>query len=135
MRLLERLYPRTFLIASLETASRAAALEHDAHIGRIGTYHLFRLPTGTESMLHELRTGETGRALLRQLASMERPEQRLARLDELAGQPESTERRGPVRCGSVDELPSGRALPRMCAAYAHAFRNGTPVYPYVDHEA
>ncbi len=134
-RLLERLYPRTFLVASLDTASRAAALEHDNHLGRIGTYHLFRLPAGTESALHELLAGETGMALLRQLASLEHPEQRLARLDEVAGQSEVTSARGPLRCGSVDDLPSGRVLQRMCAAYAHAFRDGTPVYPYVDREA
>jgi predicted NBD/HSP70 family sugar kinase len=52
-RMLERLFPRTVQSARLETSRRAAAIEHDAHIGRIGTFHLFRLPTGDEAVIRE----------------------------------------------------------------------------------
>ena len=138
LRMLERIYPRTFLAASLETASRAAGSEHDAHIRRMGTYHLFRLPIGSETALHELAASEQGIGWLRQIASLEGREAhlaQLAQLDALADMRELMAGRGPVRCGTVNELPSGYAVRRMCAAYARGFRDGTPVYPYLEAEA
>lgn len=131
LRLLERLYPRTFPVASLETASRAAASEHDAHIGATGVYQLFRLPIGDETALHEYVMSAAGRDQIQALAALPNQEQ-LAQLLELARAERSTGARGPIAVGSIAELRSGSgALRRMCAAYAAGFAEQQPVYPYL----
>ena len=132
-RWLERLFPRTAVGAALEIAGRAARLEHDARIGRIGAYHLFRLPPALEVRLREgLRDGSLA---LGSAAMLKTDDERLAGLSELAGAEAAVPAAGPIGCGSVDTLARGRALQRVCAAYVGAFRAGTPAYPYLEASA
>jgi len=49
LRFLERLYPRTPVRAAVHAAGRAACEIHDRAVGRVGVYHLFRLPEALES--------------------------------------------------------------------------------------
>lgn len=132
MRMLERLFPRTSITAVLETASRAASLEHDARIGRIGTYHLFRLPVAEEVAVRDFLCTVAGRRSLEHLVRLENADARLEALAELAGDEPAPGSRGPVQCGSVAALFRGRAFCRLCAAYTGGFRAGTPVYPYLE---
>jgi hypothetical protein len=132
-RWLERLFPRTALGAALEVAGRAARLEHDARIGRTGAYHLFRLPPAVEADLQErMRNGSLD---LTSWAALRTREERLRALGELAGAEPIVPVAGPVNCGSVDGLSRGRALQRLCAAYAGAFAAGAPAYPYLEASA
>jgi hypothetical protein len=133
-RMLERLYPRTALAASLETAGRAVAIEHDERISRIGTHHLFRLPAADEIAVHEHLQRPEGVEALRSLAALDGAEHLLGALAALAGEATAHGAQGPVRCGTVDEVRSRRTLQRMCAAYLAGFRGGRPVYPYLDNE-
>jgi hypothetical protein len=131
MRIMARLFPRTYIAASLETAGRAAAIEHDARIGRIGAYHLFRLPTAEEMVILEwLRRPEAG-VLLSALAEISSREERLSRLGEVAGEDTAAATQGPVQCGVVTDLQRGVALQRICGAYRAGFTAGKPVYPYL----
>jgi hypothetical protein len=131
-RMLERLYPRTFLTASLETVSRAASIEHDLHIGRLGAYHLFRLPIAYEAAIHDQLQLPTTKNLLQTTAALDGVEYILGALSNLVGNENLSMARGPIRCGTTEELRSNRPLQRMCAAYLSAFRGDWTVYPYLE---
>src|SRR5258708_78931 len=131
-RMLERLYPRTFLAASLETASRAACIEHDLRLGRLGTYHLFRLPTAYEMAIHDQLQLPTMRNLLQTTATLYKVEQILGALSNLVGNENLSMARGPIRCGTTEELRNNRPFQRMCSAYLSAFQGNWTVYPYLE---
>lgn len=128
-RFLERLFPRTYRIAAIETAGRAAAIVHDERIGRIGSYHLFRLPLADEVLLHEaLRQPESGERLADLAPILDRGAL-LGRLADLAEPSPPTDASGPVYCGTTAEIHR-RGLARACAAYLAGFETDRPVYPY-----
>jgi hypothetical protein len=127
--MLERLFPRTAVTASLQTARRAAQLEHDRRIGKSGVFHLFRLPSGNETALLDLLAVAEMDARLRELAEASR-DNKLQVLAAMAGSQSLLPGEGPVLCGVADDLQSGEAL-RMCAVYYGGFRANQAVYPYV----
>src|SRR5438067_5252934 len=51
IRFLSETFPRTARVAALRSTTEAARLSHDAAIGKLGTFHLFRLPTELEDRL------------------------------------------------------------------------------------
>ena len=55
MSYLERLYPRSFFQAAVHAAGEAAAEVHDRAVGRVGAYHLFRLPEWLEAEIHAVQ--------------------------------------------------------------------------------
>jgi hypothetical protein len=133
--MLERLFPRTVVSASLETAGRAARIQHDARIGRTGAYHLFRLPVPEEAALRAaLQDAETVSALAQQ-ADVGDDAARLAALAALAGQEAPLGTQGPVRCGSIGAVRRTRTLRQLCATYVAGFRDATPVFPYLTEDA
>src|SRR5260370_41584991 len=56
-RFLETTFPRTALNAALHSTSEAARIVHDSRIGRVGVFHLFRLPIDKEDKV-EAHTSE-----------------------------------------------------------------------------
>src|SRR5580704_861343 len=50
LRTITRIFPRTGVQSGIDSASKAARLEHNSRIGN-GRYHLFRLPSAVESNL------------------------------------------------------------------------------------
>ncbi|HVC35066.1 MAG TPA: BrxE family protein [Chloroflexota bacterium] len=135
LRMLGRLFPRTAVAAALETASRAASLEHDARIGRVGAYHLFRLPAADEAAVRDFLRSDEGRHCLEDVARLDGTDSRLAALTQLAGGEAAPGTHGPVHCGTLATLQRGRALPRLCATYAAGLRAASPVFPYLGEEA
>jgi hypothetical protein len=133
-RLAERLYPRTYLAACLDTSGRAAAIEHDNHIGHVTAYHLFRLPADDERALHEAFLAAQGTELLRSLAAIEGVDRQITALADLAAGVSAPGTRGAVRCGSSADLHRDVTIQRMCAAYARGYRAGVPTFPYLDYE-
>jgi hypothetical protein len=131
-RFLARLFPRTHLRASLETATRAARLEHDGRIGRIGVYHLFRLPSPVEAMIDEHLQQATLLEQLHEIARVDSQDARLAALGVLADAAAAAGATGPVSCGAVRDLDRSDLLGRICATYLAGFRSGRPVYPYAE---
>jgi hypothetical protein len=112
-------------------ASRAASIEHDNKIGRIGAYHLFRLPIAEEAAVHDLLRSPQADAVLQSLADLSTREQRLDALSALAGAESVVDAQGPLYCGSPAGLRRNKVLQHLCAAYVDALRHGTPVYPYL----
>jgi hypothetical protein len=54
LRFLERLYPRTSFRAAVHAAGKAACDVHDKAVGRVGVYHLFRLPEALETEMNRI---------------------------------------------------------------------------------
>lgn len=130
-RMLGRLFPRTVLAATLETASRATGIVHDARIGRVGAYHLFRLPTREEMELRELLRQPSATRAIHELAALSGAEARLAALGDLAGTEVPLGSQGPVLCGAAHAVRRSRTWQLVCGAYVAGFCAGTPVYPYL----
>src|SRR5438132_10293692 len=57
LRFVQRLFPRAYLAAALESVTVAARRDHDANIGR-RSFHLFRLPAHMERQLADLMRTE-----------------------------------------------------------------------------
>src|SRR5919106_215217 len=51
LRFLETVFPRTARVAALRSTTEAACIVHDKALGRVGNYHLFRLPPALEDRL------------------------------------------------------------------------------------
>src|SRR5947209_6903906 len=98
------MFPRTVLGASLETVSRAAAIAHDQQIGRMGAYHLFRLPVAEEMALVELSRAGGSDALLQSLADLHDRPARLAALAMLASGEPAVDAYGPMHVGTTAGL-------------------------------
>jgi hypothetical protein len=54
LRFLQTIFPRTAVEAALRSTSQAARALHDSRIGRVGVFHLFRLPVEKELMVEPL---------------------------------------------------------------------------------
>ncbi len=130
-RMLARLFPRTVLSASLETVSRAAAIVHDQQIGRLGAYHLFRLPTAEEIALAELLRSPAGEPLIQSVADLGDRQARLDALASLASGDLVADAYGPMHVGSASGLRRGKTLQRLCAAYLGAFTSGRTAFPFL----
>lgn len=131
IRFLERLYPRTALVASLETAGRAACLVHDASLARVGHYHLFRLSLSDEAAIREWLRQPPATDAIGRLAGLSFDD-RLRELAALAGGESMAGVQGPVSCGPAEALRRKSTLQRIAAAYAAGLRDGRPVYPYLE---
>jgi len=125
-RFLQEPFPRTALEAALRSTSQAARSLHDSRIGRIGVFHLFRLPVDKEDILEasvpQLRTLDPTKLI----ASKE------AALAELAvmAKAKSTPATGPVRVGAASAVFTPSALADMAAHYHAAFAGGSHCFPY-----
>lgn len=129
--MLARVFPRTVLGASLESVSRAAAIMHDQQLGRLGAYHLFRLPIAEEVALAELLRSPECEALLQSVADLPDRQARLAALATLAAGDLVADAYGPMHIGTTAGLRRGKTLQRLCAAYLGAFTAERTTYPYL----
>src|SRR5688500_19324483 len=68
---LETTFPRTAFEAALRSASEAARLVHDAQIGRVGAFHLFRLTVEAEDAIEAQIGKQLDPAWLASLADVE----------------------------------------------------------------
>jgi len=130
-RMLARMFPRTVLGASLETVSRAAAIVHDQQIGRLGAYHLFRLPVAEELAMAELLRTPSSEALLQAVADLTDRQARLAALAALTAGDAVTDAYGPMHVGTVVGLRRAKTLQRLCAAYRGAFTAERTAFPFL----
>ena len=129
--MLARMFPRTVLSAGVETVTRAAAIVHDGQIGRLGAYHLFRLPTAEELALAAwLRVPESD-ALLQELSDLADRQARLDARSALAAGERLPDAYGPMHLGSPAGLRRGKLVGRICAAYLDAFDSGRTAFPFL----
>ena len=120
IKFLARTFPRTAATAALNSTSEAAQKNHDGAIGRIGSFHLFRLPTSIEDHL-TLNEKDLGPVPTKQSAMEEL--ETLA--DALIVAPA-----GPVQVGVEKKILSETSIREMAAHYYSAFQQGIQCYPY-----
>jgi len=131
LRFLERLYPRTSFPAAVHAAGKAACDVHDRAVGRIGVYHLFRLPESLESEISRIPPDFDEEFVSRfreGLGSSEKLMNLLAALCKGATGLDTDS--GARRIGTDKDLVTLAGVKRTAAAYHHAFDQGRPAFPY-----
>ena len=131
LRFLERLYPRTFFHAAVHAAGRAACDVHDRAVGRVGAYHLFRLPESLESEITHIPPDFDGEFTSRFRAGLGSSDKLMELLAPLSGGPvERDASPGARRIGVDTDLTTTTGLKRLATAYQQAFAQGKPAFPY-----
>ena len=131
LRFLERLYPRSSFRAVVHAAGKAACEIHDRAVGRVGVYHLFRLPESLEVDVYESRpsTDEDFIGSLRSCLGQQ--DKLLEMLTPLCdGEELKNDAAGPRRIGTDSDATTVEALGRAAAVYHRAFKLGKPTFPY-----
>lgn len=126
LRFLETTFPRTARLAGLRSTTEAACSVHDKAIGRVGNYHLFRLPPAMEDHLeHVCEQMDWGEAI----SVINSPEKAMEALKTLADcfvkAPE-----GPVQVGVARKIFTSTSIKEVAAHYLSAFQDGIRCYPY-----
>jgi predicted Zn finger-like uncharacterized protein len=131
---LERICPRTVFPAAARACSVAAASVHDRSVGRVGVYHLFRLPELLEIDLAALLTEEVGTRLEAELKPLLGNVQGLISLLRETCKDHEEQVSGPIRIGSASQLFRSEVYRRMASIYWGAFGKGTKAFPYLEAE-
>lgn len=125
-RFLETVFPRTAFEAGLRCATEAARLVHDAQIGRVGAYHLFRFPVEIEDAIEGQIAQQLDPAWLAFVADRDAADHEL---QAMSASP-VTAPEGPVQVGTEKKVLSPDSLSDMAAHYRAAFAQGIRCYPY-----
>jgi hypothetical protein len=125
-RFLEITFPRTALQAALRSTTQAARLIHDSRIGRVGMFHLFRLPVEKEDRVQ---------AHMAEVSTLDVPALTASRevaLDQLAGMSDKrvSAPTGPVQVGVEKNILTPAAISEMAAHYYSGFSDGFQCFPY-----
>lgn len=126
LRYLEMTFPRTARLAAFRSTTEAACSVHDKALGRVGNFHLFRLPPSIEDQLEH-----TSESIdwTEQYALIESPEAALSFLKETADAlihaPD-----GPVQIGVERRILTATSVRELAAHYHSAFVDGKNCYPY-----
>ena len=124
---LSYVFPRTSLLAATNHAAAVARLEHDEKVRARGVYHLFRLPTYWEGLIHRASTEGFSAAELAAAGSIETAATLFSYLPELPLP--SPPPQGPVDLGEI-HLTSPRHLANLAGHYFSALRAKQYVIPY-----
>lgn len=126
IRFLEATFPRTARKAALRSTNEAAARVHDQALGRIGTYHLFRLPPQSdvllEGVIESFDWEQAAPAIGNRDAAM-------AALQRMAGNLIKAPQ-GPVQIGMEDRILTPSSVAELAAHYHSAFEQGIQSFPY-----
>ena len=125
-RFLENPFPRTAVHAALRSAADAARRAHDAAIGRVGTFHLFRLPVDREEALEIKLTRISGATMAALVSSKE---ESMIELGKLANG-KVTATVGPTQVGLEKQIGTPSSISILAAHYLAAFNAGLRSYPY-----
>lgn len=126
LRFLETTFPRTARAAGLRSTTEAACTVHDKALGRVGNYHLFRLPPALEDRLeHDFERIEWDEAF-KHVVSRDDAMSTLKQLaDAVVNAPA-----GPVQVGVEQRILTTTAIRELAAHYYSAFQDGIRCYPY-----
>ena len=131
LRFLERLYPRTPIHAAVHGAGRAACEAHDKAVGRVGVYHLFRLPEVLETEIHASPSLGDEEFSSRFRSCLCRREDLLEILSKLcSGQSLKSTAAGPKRIGTESDAARIEALGVAASVYYDAFKQEKSAFPY-----
>lgn len=130
---LERIYPRSYFQAALNSAGKAARDAHDRSTGKIGVYHLFRLPVTLETDIHShiLSSVDILSADIKKLFTESgTPVERLKLLAGSVGQVEEATG-GAQQIGDGADWRKISTYKKAASIYHNAFLNGKQAYPYL----
>jgi hypothetical protein len=130
LRFLERLYPRTSLQAAVHAAGKAASDAHDRAVGRVGVYHLFRLPESLELEIHRMPPDSDHNFYSALRTALGRPDKLIELLAPLCGDAEGDTAPGAKRIGTGKDLMTMAGFKKAAAVYHHAFAHKKPCFPY-----
>ena len=120
LRFLLNSFPRSAESAAFNATCEGARRLHDHELGRIGCYHLFRLPVGVEDMLGHtpggVIAGMTKESAMGDLAAI--ADARIAAPD------------GPVQIGVEKKILTETSVQELAAHYHSAFARRIRCYPY-----
>ena len=126
LRFLETTFPRTAREAALRSTTEAACIVHDKALGRVGTYHLFRLPPAPEDQLEHSYKAidwvEAGKRIESREAAMDLLRQVAGTLIKAPA--------GPVQIGVEPRILTPNAVSELAAHYHSAFQEGVRCFPY-----
>jgi hypothetical protein len=130
LRFLERLYPRTYFQAAVHAAGRAASDAHDRAVGRIGVYHLFRLPESLETEMNRMPPDSDEGFFSGLRAALGHPDKLMELLTPLCGEAGTDAAPGAKRIGVDKDLMTAAGFEKTAAVYRHGFAQGKPGFPY-----
>ena len=127
LRYMERIFPRRFAAAALESATVAACREHDANVGA-RSYHLFRFCPHLEDRLAKaVAEGALDSDILPETAPG-----LLALITQLGSDTDLPSGTGPKSLGSVDDILKPSTLAKIAGLYARAAQDKSRIYPYLE---
>lgn len=131
LRFLERLYPRTFFRAAVHSAGKAACEVHDQAVGRVGVYHLFRLPEVLEADIHTIPQAQDDSFFRQFRVVLDQKDHLMEMLNNLSGAENKKKfTPGPQRIGMDTDLMTRKAFYETASVYMDAFGKGKQSFPY-----
>lgn len=131
LRFLERLYPRNSFQSSVHAAGEAACDVHDRAVGRVGVYHLFRLPESLETEILRIPPGFDEEFVSQFRAGLGHPDMLMEMLVSMCGgTSRSDDAAGARRIGDEGDLMTAAGFKKAGAVYQNAFAKGKPAFPY-----
>lgn len=126
IRFLETTFPRTACAAALRSTTEAACIVHDQALGRVGNFHLFRLPPALEDQLERALEKIDWMAARKQVESHSTAMDVLKRIaDAVIKAPI-----GPVQVGTTNRILTPTSIEELAAHYHSAFQDGIRCFPY-----
>jgi len=126
IRFLETTFPRTAWAAALRSTTEAACIVHDQALGRIGSFHLFRLPPALEDQLEHAIDRIDWTSYQKQIESRDAALNILQQTADVVVKAPT----GPVQVGTANKISTNTAIREFAAHYCSAFQDGIRCYPY-----
>ncbi|MCB5285401.1 MAG: BrxE family protein [Candidatus Cloacimonetes bacterium] len=127
---LKRLYPRTTFHAAIHAAGKAAGDAHDSAVGRVGVYHLFRLPEALETELHRMPPDPAEDFFPTLRTAMGQPEELLKLLASMYDGKKTDASPGARKIGTDKDIMTTAGVRKTAAVYHTAFTRNEPCFPY-----
>ena len=130
LRFLERIYPRTSFQAAVHAAGKAASDAHDRAVGRIGVYHLFRLPESLETELHRMPPDPADDFHPTLRNALGQPEELMKLLAPMCRGERADAAPGAKKIGTHRDIMTAAGIRKTAAVYHTAFGRNEPGFPY-----
>lgn len=130
-RFLERIYPRSYFWAAINTAGKAACDVHDLSVGRVGVYHLFRFPAGLEIDVHNCFYDLNKKITDEIIGLCDNEDWLIGKLKDLCnGQTTKNFIPGAIKIGNEHDCYKTEILKITASLYLSAFESGKQIFPY-----
>lgn len=127
----ERIYPRTYFLAAVNAAGKAARDVHDLSVGQVGVYHLFRLPAGLEINVHNCFY-KLNKSLVNEIIRFcDNEHWLISKLSELCkGEAPKNLMPGATKIGKEHDCYNPETFKKIASLYLSAFENDKQIFPY-----